>query len=191
MGAMKKQIIISAVVAAVLTVVVVGMALSLLRNGPGDAGEDPAAPREDSVAQVAQRPDCPAGPVAGVDLPCLGGGTGGEFSEVAVVNLWAHWCIPCRAELPIMAQAAEAHPEWTVVGVHADKNSPAGADLLNELDSPLPSFEDTSNLFAGTLGLPRVIPITVIVQDGEMVGQYAKEFTSVEEIEAAVAESVS
>lgn len=183
---MKKQIIISAVVAVVLTVALIAAALSVLGGGESEG--------ETSVAQepaVTTRPDCPAGPVAGVDLECLGGEATGEFKDIAIVNLWAFWCEPCRAELPILADVAAKHPEWTVVGVHADKNSAAGAGLLEELDSPLPSFQDSSNLFAGTLGLPRVIPITVIVKDGQMVGQYAKEFTSVAEIEAAVAESVS
>lgn len=28
-----------------------------------------------------------------------------------VINLWATWCPPCRREMPVLAQAAQAHPD--------------------------------------------------------------------------------
>jgi thiol-disulfide isomerase/thioredoxin len=34
-----------------------------------------------------------------------------------VLNLWASWCPPCRAEMPEINQAAAQHPEVAFVGV--------------------------------------------------------------------------
>ncbi|MDY3128303.1 MAG: TlpA disulfide reductase family protein [Corynebacterium sp.] len=154
------------------------------------------------------RPACPDGPVAGVGLPCLGAETvpaAGGISEqrrledaaadaldegIAVVNLWAWWCEPCRQELPYLEELAQQHPEWTVVGVHADKDAQRGASLLTELGVDLPSYQDDSNLFAGTHSLPGVIPITVVVKDGKIVGKYIKTFASTAELEEAVRRSI-
>ncbi|MFL9598941.1 hypothetical protein, partial [Aeromonas veronii] len=72
-----------------------------------------------------------------------------------------------------------------VVGVHADSNAANGAALLGDLGVDLPSYQDSDGTFAGTLGLPGVIPITLVVRDGEVVEKFVKPFTSAEELEKA------
>ncbi|ALC04780.1 thiol-disulfide isomerase [Corynebacterium deserti GIMN1.010] len=144
---------------------------------------------EASTSIIAQRPDCVAQGAAGVELPCMGGANGSGNDQATVVNLWAWWCEPCRAELPVFDQFAQAHPELNVIGVHADQNEANGAALLDDLGVNLASYQDDSNLFAGTLGLPSVVPITVIVNpQGAVVGTYPTPFESVEQLEQAVSE---
>lgn len=109
---------------------------------------------------------------------------------ISIVNIWAWWCEPCREELPYLEQVAESHPEWNVVGVHADRNAGNGAAFLNDLGVDLPSYQDDSNLFAGTLALPGVIPITLLVVDGEVQERFIRPFTSAEEIETSVTEAL-
>lgn len=142
-------------------------------------------------AKQPQRPDCPAVNLAGVDLDCLGGEVQPAKQQVTVVNLWAWWCEPCRDELPLFDQLAAAHAEYNVVGVHADKASANGAKLLDDLQVTLPSYQDDSNAFAGTLGLPGVVPITVVLSgEGEMLGFVPQAFEDYHELEQAVAEVV-
>ena len=86
---------------------------------------------------------------------------------------------------------AKSHPDWKVVGVHADKNAANGAAFLNDVGVDLPSFQDPDNSFAGTLGLPGVVPVTVILRDGEVVKQAAQPFTSAAEIEKTVEEALA
>ena len=72
------------------------------------------------------------------------------------------------------------------MGVHADRQAAAGADLLNELGVELPSSQDSDNGFAGQLGLPGVVPITVVFRDGEQVGTLAQAFESEEALASAI-----
>ena len=173
---MKRAIWVSVAVIVAVTLLVVAGARSLLVDDQPTG--DPVAVEK----QVPQRPDCPAG----LDLPCLGGDVAGEAREITVVNVWAWWCQPCRAELPAVEEFARTHPEYTVVGVHADQNAGNGAALLEEIGVDLPSYQDDSGAFAAEQGLPPVVPVTVVLRGGEQVAVFAKEFTSAEELAAAV-----
>lgn len=190
---MQKSAIWSVVAVAVVTVLVLAGAFVLLRGGEGDAvsgaaSSGPAAPSQITfVPDADQRTDCVAGGVGGIDLPCLGGeDVPGELKDVTVVNLWAWWCEPCQRELPITQAFADAHPEYSVVGVHADANAANGVAMLNELDVSFPSYQDDTNRFAGLQGLPGVVPIMLVYKDGKPVGMFPQAFNSLDELEAAV-----
>ncbi|WP_244977414.1 TlpA family protein disulfide reductase [Corynebacterium lizhenjunii] len=190
---MKNRSVVLSVVAMVVLAVLVLVAARAALSGESADSPSASPPTLDQGAapvSVAQRPDCPTGPIAGVDLPCLGGGdTGASASSgVTVVNVWAWWCQPCRKELPPLMEVAERHPEWTVVGVHADANAANGAAFLEELGLELASYQDDANTFAGTLGLPGVVPITLVLRDGEVVGTIVQAMDSAAEIEARIGE---
>lgn len=199
---MNKTVLFSVLGAVVATAVLIAGAFALLRPAsPQDpqspqstqAGDDVVQRTEaqvgDSGASISERPDCVAGGVGGVDLPCLGGeDVPGVHKPVTVVNVWAWWCEPCRTELPVLERFAADHPDYEVVGVHADANAPNGAALLNDLGVTLPSYQDDTNAFAGGLGLPGVVPITVVFRDGQQVGTLARAFESEEELARAVEE---
>mgnify|MGYP002720577985 FL=1 len=55
----------------------------------------------------------------------------------------------------------------------------------------LPSFQDADNKFTGKLGLPGVVPVTVVLKDGEVRKQFAQPFSSAAEIERAVKEAIA
>ena len=50
--------------------------------------------------------------------PLLDGGSySQEDGRVQVMNVWASWCSPCRAEAPALQELSQAHPEAQFVGV--------------------------------------------------------------------------
>ena len=167
-------------------IVIAGLILGVPHLLSGHPAGDTHAP---TTQAIAPRPDCPLRTVRGVELECLGGEKGDAEDvdkQKTLINVWAWWCQPCRAELPVVEEFARAHPEYTVVGVHADQNAGNGAALLEDIGVGLPSYQDDSGAFAAEQGLPPVVPVTVVLRGGDQVAVFAREFTSAEELAAAV-----
>jgi len=106
----------------------------------------------------------------------------------AVVNKWASWCGPCRAEFPIFQQVAvERGQEVAFVGVNAADKRPAAEKFLAERPLPYPSYEDPDEEIAHTLKAAKYFPMTVFVdRRGEVEFVKAGEYTSAAELEADI-----
>ncbi len=107
-------------------------------------------------------------------LPALtADGVDGELSledfagRVVVVNFWASWCGPCRAEQPDLNEAHELLPanEVAFVGVNIEDAAANAAAHLREFAVPYPSVYDPANVYASRFrGVgPRTIPSTVFL----------------------------
>ena len=73
-----KNYVLGTVIAAILIAVIAVVGVSQLRGG--DEAEE-ALLTEAAPQEVPQRPDCPAGTVAGVELDCLGGKATGKRAD--------------------------------------------------------------------------------------------------------------
>jgi cytochrome c biogenesis protein CcmG/thiol:disulfide interchange protein DsbE len=63
----------------------------------------------------------------------------------AVVNIWAAWCGPCRAEMPVMQQVSlDMGKQVAFVGVDMKDNREAAATFLRKIPVTYPSYEDSS-----------------------------------------------
>jgi thiol-disulfide isomerase/thioredoxin len=200
-------------VLAVIAAVIAGLVVEL--RHAGDASKPPTATGPvtadgatgaDNDAQLAERrkraglPPCPAGPdgagpvaLQGVTVECAADGAPVDAARVVagrrvVLNLWAYWCVPCRAELPAMAEyQRRAGSGAMVVTVHQDDNEAAALALLAQLGVRLPTLQDGLRRVAAALRLPNVMPATVVLAaDGSVARILPQAFTSAEEIAAAV-----
>ena len=79
----KVSIIAISILAALALVGVV----NLLEND-----EPEVALPQSQEADVASRPKCPEGPIAGVELPCLGAASTAAAKNIQIVTVWAWWC---------------------------------------------------------------------------------------------------
>ena len=73
----------------------------------------------------------PAARMPDITLSCLGGGPDVELGSLRgplVINLWAQWCGPCRAEMPYYQRLhAEAGDVVDVIGVDYQDTQPGAA----------------------------------------------------------------
>lgn len=79
-------------------------------------------------------------PVPEFSLPPIAGRTDGLSTadlggEVSLVNVWASWCVPCRVEMPLLAELAGAGAV-TIYGINYKDNADAALSFLAELGDP-------------------------------------------------------
>jgi cytochrome c biogenesis protein CcmG, thiol:disulfide interchange protein DsbE len=182
------------VVAALALVAVVVIGLSQA----GDSGsETSSAPRFDLDQARADLAGAPA-PLASLHeqsnrlldggKPAFEDRLAGLEGHAAIVNKWASWCGPCRAEFPVFQQVATRRgKEIAFLGVNSKDARPAAEKFLAERPLPYPSYEDADEEIARELRAAQFFPMTVFVDArGEIAFVKAGEYTSADELEADI-----
>ena len=162
---------------------------------PHTRATDPGTAASDATLPCPDRPDAAA---EGGDLlpslafDCLGGGTldlGRAPGVPTVVNLWASWCGPCREELPLMQQLADAAGgQVAVLGVVSRDGRGQATSFAADAGATFPSAFDADGELMTRLGL-NALPVTYFLDpDGAISATEMGGFASYDELRAAVAE---
>ncbi len=121
-------------VVLMLILVACGGTAAIGPDGPGDRADLPATSSDEFQAHLAD-----------VDRP-------------AVVNVWAYWCLQCRAESPLLNQAFEQYgSQIEFIGLDVQDNQTDAKAFLDKYGLEFDHFFDRNREvvnFYGGIGLP-------------------------------------
>lgn len=165
--AMRKQLAAAVAVMAVASVLVAGCSGGAPASSPSKESTGFVA-GDGSIVVLDEADRKPAPDLRGTTLD------GTEFSladhrgEVVVLNVWASWCAPCRAEAPELQEAASELSGKGVqfVGLDTRDSQTAARAFVDRFGIEYPSVVDRDGrlqlLFSDTLP-PQAIPSTLVI----------------------------
>jgi cytochrome c biogenesis protein CcmG/thiol:disulfide interchange protein DsbE len=139
-----------------------GGLLALLAFGVAGQGQN------SSIDAAVHRGIRPVAPSSNVALPLLGSSRKASLlsfrGKVVVLNVFASWCDPCKAEAPILEQEQQklARQNATILGVTYLDNSSDSEAFVRQWHITYPVLRDVDGNFVrsfGTTGVPETFVI--------------------------------
>lgn len=145
-----------------------------------------AAWADDSPLVVGQPPP----PVALNDLAGQAVTLEGLKGKVVLVDFWASWCVPCRAELPMLVELQQQHAEagLVVLAVNVDERAKDRDKYLGKHPLELTILDDSAQATVASYQVAKMPTSVLIDRQGVITavhyGYTAEQF---EELERQVA----
>jgi len=87
----------------------------------------------------------------------------GQRGRPVVVNFWASWCVPCRAEAPLLQRAYRRYGKSVAfIGVNAQDATPDARKFLRQYGVSYPNLVDATGQIGTVVGVTG-LPTTLIV----------------------------
>jgi thiol-disulfide isomerase/thioredoxin len=136
---------------ALVAVLVIGISQASKESAPPPKTTSTAL----STSEITQRLEGAPAPLAALHrqanqiLPGARKGLRSRLADLrghpAVVNIWAAWCGPCRAEMPVMQRVSlDMGKQVAFVGVDLKDNRDAATSFLRKIPVTYPSYDDPS-----------------------------------------------
>jgi thiol-disulfide isomerase/thioredoxin len=149
--------------------VVAFLVIGLLQAGNGGSDKPKSAARSSQFAKELAGAPAPLADLHAQAGSILAGGAQAFKARLAqlkghpvVVNKWASWCGPCRAEFPDFQKASVKYGKRVAfVGVDGNDNHGDAVKFLKQYPVPYPSYEDPDGKIAQVLNATVAFPTTV------------------------------
>jgi thiol-disulfide isomerase/thioredoxin len=155
----------------------IALALSSCGGGGSSIAEESFVSGSGNVSFIKESNRIAAPKLSGMTL------TGKNYTynvgQVAVVNVWASWCAPCRAEAPTLAALSEKYTDVAFIGILTRDNPVNAEAFTRRFAIPYPTLIDDSVLIGFRKSLPaNAIPSTVVIdKKGNVAARISGEVT--------------
>lgn len=130
------------------------------------------------LATVARAQETPlGGPLPAITLAGLNGPAlplARLRGRPLIINVWASWCGPCRAEMASLERLAWRNDgrDFGIIGISTDDDAQAAQTLIRNTRATISQFIDVGQQMESVLGATR-IPLTVLVDArGRVLARY-------------------
>jgi len=141
--------------------ILIGMAAFMAwPREPADTEVNPANGRTLPVAVAYAAPDLVLTDLTGVEHSLA------EYrGQVVLVNLWATWCPPCKAEMPILQAYYQEHAAqgFVIVAISDGDPAPAVADFVGDYGLTFPVWLDPTYLATEKAFKIRNLPSSFVI----------------------------
>lgn len=173
----------AAALVALALILLLGGALAL---GMGGGDDDTALPAAPGTPVDAPAPDFSVALFDGTRFS-LAEHLDGDGRPV-LLNLWASWCGPCRAEMPDLSAASRQHPGVLVLGVAVDDSPDAARAFAAEIEVAYPVGADDERGSVDEAFAAPGLPATYLIDGGGRIVRIAYGVLTAGQIEALLAE---
>ena len=155
----------------------IALVLSSCGGGGSSIAEESFVSGNGSVSFIKQADRIAAPQLSGMTLS--GKNYTFKVGQVAVVNVWASWCAPCRAEAPTLAALSEKYNDVAFIGILTRDNPVNAEAFARRFALPYPTIIDDSVLIGFRKSLPaNAIPSTVLIdKKGDVAARISGEVT--------------
>jgi thiol-disulfide isomerase/thioredoxin len=140
----------------------------------------------DSTGQVGD-------PLPDVEIHALTDDTVRSLADIegpAVVNLWATWCAPCRAEIPAFEEVHQARGDGVrFIGVNIGDAPDAARKFLDDVGASYDQYLDPDGYVVTELGTTNMPVTFVIADDGAITTRHLGAMTA-DDLNAAIDEAL-
>jgi thiol-disulfide isomerase/thioredoxin len=93
-----------------------------------------------------------------------------KLGKILVLNVWASWCAPCRAEAPILQELSEKFPDVQFLGVLTRDNLESAQAFIKRFEITFPSLKNDDILLQfNKILIPNAIPTTLLIDKNGLV----------------------
>jgi thiol-disulfide isomerase/thioredoxin len=105
--------------------------------------------------------------------------------QIIVLNFWATWCGPCKAEMPLLASAAHSYQGRGVTFIGASLDEPKTqnqiTDFLKRFDVNFAVWRGASGDDLARLGMGEAVPATAFLdKEGRIAARVSGQISEIE-----------